>query len=143
MCTRCYHQWHRKNNKDQYTERHKKWRDKNVDWLKEYSRNSNRSSPERYLYRTAKERAKKYGLEFSIDVADIVIPSNCPVLGIPLIPFSGKFAHNSPSIDRVDNDKGYVKGNILVVSFRANSLKKDATVDELQKLSNFYSKLKG
>jgi cupin superfamily acireductone dioxygenase involved in methionine salvage len=44
----------------------------------------------------------------------------------------------APSIDRIDNTRGYIKDNIIIVSRRANILKKDATIDELRKLANYY-----
>lgn len=84
---------------------------------------------------------KKKGLEFSITASDITIPEYCPVLGIPIFRGIGRDGPNSPSIDRIDNTKGYIKSNIIVVSHRANQLKRDATIDELNKLSEFYTKL--
>ena len=47
----------------------------------------------------------------------------------------------APSIDRIDNTRGYVKDNIIIVSRRANILKKDATINELIKLANYYEHL--
>ena len=47
----------------------------------------------------------------------------------------------TPSIDRIDPKKGYVKDNIIVVSMRANRIKTDATVDEIRKVADFYEKL--
>jgi hypothetical protein len=65
------------------------------------------------MVRAAKKRAKKSGLDFNLTRADIVIPKKCPVLGLPLQVNSGKFYwtnQTSPSLDRIDNAKGYVKG---------------------------------
>jgi hypothetical protein len=98
---------------------------KNKEWI--------RDNPEYVLWKCARLRAKKRGLAFNLDRSDICIPSHCPVLGIPLITGSGKFAHNSPSIDRIDNNGGYTKDNILVVSFRA--------LEELEKVTQFYKNL--
>lgn len=99
--------------------------------------------PEYRLWIAAKTRAAKRNLAFDLDWrADIVIPSHCPVLGIPLLYGKGKPTHNSPTIDRIDNKKGYVKSNIIVVSYRANTLKRDGTLDELKKILNFYTALK-
>ena len=85
------------------------------------------------LLNKAKNRAKKKGLEFNIDVSDVVIPKICPVLGIDIITdLQGRYTHNSPSIDRIDNDKGYVKGNVRVISHRANHLKGNGTVAEMR-----------
>jgi len=60
-------------------------------------------------------------------------------LGIPLYRCKRENWNNSPSIDRIDNSKGYIKNNIVVVSRRANVLKKDASIEELKKLAEFYS----
>jgi hypothetical protein len=92
--------------------------------------------PERYLVWVARYRAKKKNMEFSITEHDIVIPNECPILGIPM--FVGKRNNpNSPSIDRLDNSKGYVVGNVCVISSRANALKSDATIAELQRLAKW------
>jgi hypothetical protein len=81
-----------------------------------------------------KSRAKAFGKDFNLDHSDIVIPDFCPVLGIPLsLNNNGAGYHsNSPSLDRIDNSKGYVKGNVRVISARANLLKNDATIEELE-----------
>ena len=79
------------------------------------------------LYRSAKKRALKKGLEFNIELKDIHIPRKCPILKVPLI-CSTRY---SPSIDRVYPDKGYIKGNICVISTLANSMKANATPKEL------------
>lgn len=96
-----------------------------------------RRTPEGWAKETARRirsRTKKNGLEFEITWKDIIPPTVCPVLGIPLVVGGGMNAGNSPSVDRIDNTKGYVIGNVKVVSIRANSLKKDATLDELRQL---------
>lgn len=97
-------------------------------------------NPEQYLWAKAKNRAKTSGLEFNIEVSDIVIPEFCPVLGLKLEKGEGRQQDNSPTLDRIDSSKGYVKGNIEVISWRANSLKKDATPEELQKLATYYKR---
>ena len=89
------------------------------------------------LLRAAKTRAKKHGLVFDLDLSDISIPEKCPVLGIPLFRIGAKQSPNSPSIDRVDPLKGYVKSNVQVISWRANKLKSDASVDEIQKIAEW------
>ena len=79
------------------------------------------------LYRSARKRALQKGLEFNIELRDIHIPKKCPILKVPLI-CSTRY---SPSIDRIYPDKGYVKGNIAVISTLANSMKANATPKEL------------
>lgn len=84
------------------------------------------------ILKTLRQRAKKKELPFDLDIADIVVPQFCPVLGIQLHVNRGGVGNNSPSVDRIKNSQGYVKGNIRVISHRANRLKCDATVDELK-----------
>ena len=86
----------------------------------------------------AKDRAKKRGIEFSIEESDIIIPDVCPIFRIPLffMPHGnakvGYVDPNTPTLDRIDNSKGYVKGNVWIISWRANRLKNDATIEELE-----------
>jgi hypothetical protein len=97
---------------------------------------------DRILLTKAKNRAKRKGLEFNIDITDVVIPKKCPILGIDIITdVSGKYTHNSPSIDRIDNDRGYIKGNVRVISHRANALKGDATLEELKMVVENFNNL--
>lgn len=79
-----------------------------------------------------KERAKKYGLEFNLTEEDIVIPDKCPILEVPLVIGTKDDYEYSPSIDRIDNSKGYIKGNINIISKKANSMKNCASYQELE-----------
>ena len=92
------------------------------------------STQEYKLWANAWERAKKRNLDFDISIDDVIIPDVCPLLGIPLFKGTNKSKANSPSIDRIDPDKGYTKDNIWVVSNRANTLKNDASLQELELL---------
>jgi len=85
----------------------------------------------------AKRRAKKSGVPFALTPEDITIPEVCPALGLPLEQSRGEAAPCSPSLDRIIPELGYVPGNVCVISYRANTLKRDATWDELKKLSRF------
>jgi hypothetical protein len=91
-----------------------------------------------------RDRAKMKGLEYSLSPDDVVVPSHCPILGIPLASRiglgrkKGDNLANSPSLDRIDNSRGYVPGNVVVISYRANRIKCDATLEELQKIVAFY-----
>lgn len=83
-------------------------------------------------------RAKKKGLGFDITAEDIPVPEYCPVLGIRLILGVDKDdLRDSPSVDRINNDLGYIKGNVMVISVRANELKSDATIEELEAVLNY------
>ena len=95
--------------------------------------------PARFLLSAAKTRAKQKGLPFNLEVGDVLVPTLCPALGIPLAIGSGMCSDNSPSIDRVIPELGYVKGNINVISRRANRIKNDATPDELYRVWKYAS----
>lgn len=96
-------------------------------------------TPEWKMHQRAKQRCKRTGLEFSIEVSDIVIPDRCPVLGMDINMNSGKSGayKNSPSLDRIDNTKGYTKDNVQVISQCANAMKGAATKEELLKFANW------
>ena len=82
----------------------------------------------------AKRRAKKKGFEFNLTEDDIHIPTHCPVLGILMFRGEGVSGPNSPTLDRIDSSKGYIKGNVQVISKRANTVKNDASIDEIEKI---------
>ena len=86
----------------------------------------------------ARKRGRLKGIECTITHEDIVVPEFCPVFGVRLEVADGIATNNSPTLDRIDNAKGYVPGNVMVVSWRANRLKADATFDELERVSEFY-----
>jgi hypothetical protein len=85
----------------------------------------------------ARNRAKRKHLEFDIDGEYVrsLIVARCPVLGIPLewstLQGKGVIA-NSPSLDRIDPTKGYIKGNVWIISYKANTIKNNATHEELK-----------
>jgi ribosomal protein L37E len=84
-------------------------------------------------------RARTKNIPFSLTPSDIHIPERCPLLDIPLMLTSGGGTrHQDPdvwSIDRIDSSKGYTPDNVWVISLRANMLKKDATLTELELLT--------
>lgn len=80
-------------------------------------------TPEYRLFYRAKKRAKDKRLPFDITVKDITVPEFCPVLKTPM---------DVPSLDRIIPTNGYVKGNIRVISNRANMLKNNATAEEIR-----------
>jgi len=88
-------------------------------------------NPERSILDGVKQRSKKRGWVCDITVEDIVIPEVCPILLVPLKKYDKNWA---PSLDRVDNSKGYEKGNVRVISKRANSLKGDMSIEDIERL---------
>lgn len=102
-----------------------------------------KQNPEKTLLSACKTRAKKRGLPFNLEVEDIIIPEKCPVLGIKLESGRGRTGmfDSSPTIDRIIPEKGYTKGNIQVISGRANKIKNDATADELMAIAKYCKEL--
>ena len=117
-----------KENREHYLQLYKKWRENNI---------------EKKLWYSAYHSAKRRNIMFDLKVEDIKVPVKCPVLSIPLDTHAeagtgrgNDWVQNPyrPSVDRIDSKKGYTKNNIQIISWRANSLKKDATIDEIKKL---------
>lgn len=90
-------------------------------------------STEYKLYCGARSRAKKFNLPIDIKAIDISIPEYCPILGIKLDRY-GALGNKDlkPSLDRIIPGKGYVKDNVWVISMRANRIKSDASIQELE-----------
>lgn len=95
-----------------------------------YRKHGLSKTPAYTMFYDARKRAASFNLPFDIEPSDIVVPSTCPVLGIPIAP--GGARDNTPSLDRIRPERGYVKGNVRVISFRANRIKSDATAEELR-----------
>lgn len=93
---------------------------------------------EKYMLSSVKSNAKYRGISFSLKLEDINIPDVCPVLKCPIIREGGVKNMYSPSIDRLDNSKGYHKDNIQVVSRLANIMKNCSTSEELHHFCNYH-----
>jgi len=89
------------------------------------------------LWYQAKRRAQQENLPFEITVTDLRVPEFCPILGIALSRHNTKFEDNSPSIDKVIPHLGYIKGNVAIISWRANKIKQDASFEELFKIAGW------
>jgi hypothetical protein len=134
-----------------YRERHKERLSKEkADWLKANpekrkattARYRNKVKPlqeqhrrenfEWYMWNSIRTRSKRLGYDFNLELEDIVIPEVCPYLLQPLTRLVGQGRGDwNPSVDRIDTSKGYVKGNIEIVSDKANRMKNNATKEEL------------
>lgn len=123
-------------------------REYNKEWYKQnkvkklaYDLEYRTANQEKSLYKSAKHRAKNKGLDFNLDITDIVIPEYCPILGFKLTKQHGSGrVKTNPSIDRIDPSKGYVKGNVWIISDLANRMKQDANEEELTAFANYYHK---
>lgn len=100
-------------------------------YIYQLSRNSRLKNFKNHIFRSAKLRALKKNMEFSLRLEDIIIPKYCPILKIELkCGVKGEYQH-TPSLDRIDNTKGYIPENIQVISMKANSMKNSANEEEL------------
>lgn len=125
----------RSENPDKVKAAYKKWYSKHgKEYEKKWSRKLRENRRELIMMRNCKNRARELNLPYNLDESDFVIPDVCPVLGIPLQLGTRTFQAGSPSIDRLVPAKGYVKGNVRIISWRANTLKRDATADEMRKV---------
>ena len=89
--------------------------------------------------------AKRRGIPFDLntsDIDEIGIPISCPILNIPIYFHRGSPKPDSISFDRIDSSKGYTKDNLVIISYRANQLKSNATLEEMENLVTFYKTLK-
>lgn len=115
----------------------KQWRESNPSRMQEYRLTWTHSNPTWIMYHNARRRAVDASVPFDISYTDIHIPTHCPILGIEL---SNSTRETTPSLDRVIPELGYVLGNIQVISMRANRLKQDASIHELEKIVEYMKK---
>ena len=113
----------------------RKWHENNHERALKNMRDRSVNRPERVLLQKAKARAKEKGLPFDLIETDIVIPKVCPIFGFRLERGVTKtICPTSPTLDRINNAKGYTKNNVWVISWRANDLKGNSTLEELETL---------
>jgi hypothetical protein len=125
-------------NKVEYLEYKKEYYLEHQEHYSQLSKKDRRENPAKYLLKNAKKRAKDKNLPIDITIEDIIIPDVCPVLGIPLVIGNTlEERDSSPSLDRIIPELGYVKGNIRVISFKANSLKKDGSIEDFEKIIRY------
>lgn len=109
-----------------------RWRDKPENKIR--FRQWELANPKKVMLIDAKKRAKERSLAFDITADDFVIPEVCPLLGIRLEPGIRYVRPQSPTLDRIISERGYVRGNVWVISHRANTIKQDASLEELKRL---------
>lgn len=98
-------------------------------------------SPASYLLSSVKRRAAERGLPFDLTLEDLKIPDACPVLGIKLTPLTDGRCDTAPEVDRVVPERGYVRGNVAVISHRANRIKDNGTAAEHQRIAEWMRKV--
>jgi hypothetical protein len=129
---RNYHKEYYKKNKSKLQEQAHALYQRDKDKVRRRSKQWLVEHPEYRLWKQARDSSKQRDLDFNITVEDIVIPERCTYLGLILtdIRDSGRYDSNI-SLDRIDNTVGYVKGNIQVISSKANFMKRNASIEEL------------
>jgi hypothetical protein len=145
-CKKCVADYYQKNKermKEQATAFQKANPEKAAEYRRRFREKAGREDCVARLLRSARKRAAEKGLEFSLKRADVVIPEICPVLGIELDKDSSTLGPcaNVPSLDRLNPALGYVPANVNVISFRANTIKNDATTEELEKVIAWMKKM--
>lgn len=131
-CNFCY----KTRNRKKYLASKEQFRQQNISWRE--------SNQEANLLLYAKTNARTKELEFNLDISDIVIPKFCPYLGIEITNIQGKkYISTNASIDRIDSTKGYIKGNVQIISRQANSMKNCASREELLTFASNILRLHG
>jgi len=128
--------------------RSKQWALENKERVRALQADWKRKNAKRYREKSmvagARRRAAEKGWDFNLTIEDVRIPDACPIFGKPFVFGLGSGKSDwSPSLDRIDNARGYVRGNVIVVSELANRIKNNATVAQLRKIADFYEALGG
>lgn len=88
-----------------------------------------------------KANALRKGKHWDLSFDALEWPTHCPALGIELDYFPEGTQENSVSFDCTDPSKGYINGNVRVLSWRANRIKNDATPEELRKIADYLDRV--
>ena len=108
-----------------------------VHWM----RSKRKEDPKWAILQNKKSNAKRAGVDFEIEVNDLDWPTHCPALGVELKYGGGRFDDTTASIDRIDPNKGYVRGNVQILSALANRIKTNAGPEEVMKVALWYQEL--
>lgn len=110
-----------------------------------YNKNKYRWTPvcrEMTLLKNSKTRARLKALPHDILLEDIIIPEYCPVFkDIRLSVINPKSQFDSPSLDRIKPELGYVKGNVIVMSHLANTIKSNGTAEQHRMIADWMDSL--
>ena len=133
ISSRKYKELHRENIQNSWIEYNNRPEVKEKNHLRYIERQEKLSKYDRVnaiIYR-AKKRAIKYNLPFNITVEDLEITDTCPLLNIPLNWNGGPRNDNTPSLDKINPELGYIKGNCRIISNLANIMKNKASEKQL------------
>jgi hypothetical protein len=149
-----YKEWNKKHTKpySEFTEEKKKKRQSVAkDRINKILAESDESAKRYVLDRliiSSRSRAKERGMEHNLEKGDLYIPDCCPVLNVRMYTqrsmneeMTVAKLNHSPQLDRIDPNKGYIHGNVIVVSAKANRIKSNATPEEILLVAEFYQNL--
>jgi hypothetical protein len=91
----------------------------------------------REKFRRKKASAKTKGIDWTVQFGELEWPKECPILGLEIDYFAEERQENSPSFDRIDPSRGYVAGNVRIVSWRANRIKNDGSAKEHRLIAEY------
>ena len=135
QCKQCMSEY-RASKREHYKEYMAYRREVDNETIKANRRKHYRNHPESRMLMAAKQRAKNQGLEFNLTIDDIVIPDKCPLLEVPFVAGEKGNYEYTPSLDRIDPTRGYIKGNVWLITKRSNTMKNSATREELLKFDD-------
>lgn len=135
---------YREANQEQFADYQNKYYAADPEKYREYGRkryhDTKRTEWARHAVTRLRYKAKKRGLEFNLTVKylESIIVDVCPILNLVLIYVAeGELNEASATIDRIDNSKGYIQGNVRIICHRANTMKSDADVETVKKLLEY------
>jgi hypothetical protein len=119
-------------NKEKIKQNQLRWNKKNPDKVRNIIEKYAVRNPKKIMLASSKQRADLLGLEHTLTENDFDIPTHCPFLGCELTSVRGQGRQpTNASLDRIDSSKGYIPGNVQVISDLANRMKQNASTDEL------------
>jgi hypothetical protein len=146
-CKDCLHKYnqnygtnYRNENAQQLQEYKKQFKKNNPEIVKKWKHDDYLRNQITHILRSCKSTAKTKNINFNLKKEDINIPSNCPIYGLELKQVEYYQNDNSISIDRIDNKIGYIKKNIIIVSWKANRFKRDSSFEEMTLMYKNYNK---
>lgn len=87
-----------------------------------------------------KRRATQKGVPFDITPVQLldITPDRCPIFGTEFSFINnGVMTAESPSVDRLNPKQGYVVGNVVVISMKANNIKSAYAADDVAKVADW------
>lgn len=110
----------------------------------DYRYRMKKTQPVKYSCQQMKDssvkRARKLGWEHNLTTEFLmsIAPEVCPILGLKLEYGGGEKSAASASLDRINNNRGYVQDNVQIISWKANTMKTSADEQEMLRFCRYY-----